>query len=161
MSKGQQKSSFAGGGTLIGRRFDVKDPHQLLSPVDGDSQGWKLKVVTWVNLGPENDKDEPPVSPSYGNLNREHDDKPLHGCTWNEGYHVFRQTCMPRCRFLAGTIIFFEGKPKNPTPHTTGLSISGLLKTHTQLRFMALDDFHIRDTKRHLSSKFRFSFNRT
>jgi hypothetical protein len=47
MSKGQQKSSFAGGGTLIGRRFDVKDPHQLLSPVDGDSQGWKLKVVTW------------------------------------------------------------------------------------------------------------------
>jgi hypothetical protein len=114
-----------------------------------------------VNLGPENDKDEPPVSPSYGNLNREHDDKPVHGCTWNEGYHVFRQTCMPRCRFLAGTIIFFEGKPKNPTPHTTGLSISGLLKTHTQLRFMALDDFHIRDTKRHLSSKFRFSFNRT
>ena len=55
-------------------------------------------------------------------------------CTWNEGYHIFRQTCMPRCRFLAGTIIFFEGKPKNPAPHTTGLSNSGLLKTHSQLR---------------------------
>ena len=47
VSKGQQKCSFAGGGTLIGRRFHVKDPYQLLPAVDGDSQGWKLKVVTW------------------------------------------------------------------------------------------------------------------
>lgn len=138
-SKGQQKSSFAGGGTLIGRRFDVKDPHQLLSPVDGDSQGWKLKVVTWSICLDLKMMDEPPVSPSYGNLNREHDDKPVHGCTMRATITIFtpyfQTNLYAKVSFSGWNHHVFRGKPKNPTPHTTGLSNSGFLKTRSQLRF--------------------------
>ena len=66
-SKGQQKSSFAGGGALVRRRFDVKDPDQLFPPVDGDSQGWKFKVVTSNCRGKM--RNEPPVSPMMATWN--------------------------------------------------------------------------------------------